>query len=330
MSEDNYQDSVARRKRVQRLKKVIIVTLLTSILIPFISCIVLFVQVHNLNRRLDDMNLQLENLTRISAEQQNQLQQWMTEKLEEGQGAIPVGASQVDTMNVGTSTDEDELADDKATSEVQFHKVYLTFDDGPSKYTEDILAILDQYQVKATFFVVGKEDEVSQEALQRIVAEGHTLGLHSYSHKYDEIYESVEAFSEDFIRLQDYIYDVTGVRSNFYRFPGGSSNTVSDLDMKEFARYLEEQGVEYFDWNISSEDGGKKLLDAQTLVENSITNIEKHETSIILMHDSADKPTTVEALPTIIERILAMEDTVILPITEDTVPIQHIKTNANE
>lgn len=329
MSEDNSRDLVARRKRVQRLKKIIIVTLLTSILIPFVLCILLFIKVNNLNQRLDALNLQLENLTQISMEQQNRLQQWMTQQETKGQGTLPVGASDADAVNAGALV-EQGVSGEETKPEGQLHKVYLTFDDGPSKYTEEILAILDQYQVKATFFVVGKEDEASQEALQRIVAKGHTLGLHSYSHKYDEIYESEEAFSKDFIRLQNYVYDVTGVRSNIYRFPGGSSNTVSELDMKEFARYLEEQDVEYYDWNISSEDGGKKLLDAETIVENSITDIEKYETSIILMHDSADKPTTVEALPTIIESILAMEDTVILPITEDTVPVQHIKTNANE
>ena len=94
--------------------------------------------------------------------------------------------------------------------------------------------------------------------------------------------------------------------------------------MREFADYLDSQGVRFFDWNISSGDGGKKLLSVETLVENSTGDIERFETSVILMHDAASKPTTVEALPIIIENVLALEDTVILPITDDTEPVQHI------
>ena len=148
--------------------------------------------------------------------------------------------------------------------------------------------------------------------------------MHSYSHKYTEIYESVESFAEDFTKLRDYLYEVTGVKSSVYRFPGGSSNTVSSLDMREFAEYLDEQEVRFFDWNISSGDGSSRLLSVEDLVKNCTSGIEKRGTSVILLHDSANKSTTVEALPIIIENILAMEDTVILPITDETEPVQHI------
>ena len=123
-------------------------------------------------------------------------------------------------------------------------------------YTNDILDILDSYNVKATFFVVGKEGTNAEEALQRIVDEGHTLGMHSYSHKYKELYESMDSFTQDFVRIRDYIYQATGVESVCYRFPGGSSNTVSEIDMHDFIDYLDSQGVEYYDWNVSSGDGG--------------------------------------------------------------------------
>lgn len=330
MSEGNYQDSSARRKRVQRLKKIIIVTLILSILIPFVSCIILFFKVNSLNRKLEDMTIQIENLTQISMEQQEQLQKWMEGSAAEGQGNAVAGQAEPDVSSVSKLTETEVDTDEETTLEETLHKVYLTFDDGPGKYTEDILAILERYQVKATFFVVGKDDEMSEEALKNIVAAGHTLGLHSYSHKYSEIYQSVEAFAEDFTRQQNYVQEVTGVKSMVYRFPGGSSNTVSDIDMQDFAEYLESQGVEYYDWNISSGDGGSRLLDVQTLVENCTKDIPNRDTSIILMHDSADKSTTVEALPIIIENILAMEDTVILPITEETEPVHHIDTKSNK
>ena len=95
--------------------------------------------------------------------------------------------------------------------------------------------------------------------------------------------------------------------------------------MHEFVDFLTEQEIEFYDWNVSSGDGGSVLLDVDTLVQNATSSIPRFETSIILMHDAASRPTTVEALPQIIENILAMEDTVILPITGETTPIHHIK-----
>lgn len=330
MSEDNYRDPEARRRRVQRLKKIIILFLLVLISIPIVCCIVLFVQVHNLNGRLDSLERQMEELTQITTEQKLQIQEWLdgTQTLGEGnamEGQAGPGGSSVNSL---TEVHQEATFKDTATQE-ELHKVYLTFDDGPSKYTDEILDILKRYDVKATFFLVGKEEQTAQGAIKRIAEEGHAIGLHSYSHKYGEIYSSVEAFEEDFLQLQDYIYGVTGQKSRIYRFPGGSSNTVSDLDMHEFADYLHEQGVEFFDWNVASGDGGSKLLEVDTLVENSTKGITDRDTTIILLHDAAEKKTTVEALPIIIENILAMENTVILPITEETEPVQHIETEAN-
>ena len=140
----------------------------------------------------------------------------------------------------------------------------------------------------------------------------------------------MDAFAEDFVKLRDYLKEVTGVESTVYRFPGGSSNTVSAHDMWEYADYLEKCGVRFFDWNIASGDGGSVLLPVETLVKNATEDIPKNGTSVILLHDSGDKRTTVEALPIILENILAMEDTVILPITEDTEPVQHIHRQADD
>lgn len=328
MSDDNIQTAAARRRRVQRLKKCIILMFVTAITVPFVMCIILLVRVHGMNRTLDRLTNQLETLTDIVQEQQNRLEELSAETAVSVQGnsvASESGREQESQVPETLPDRQEELSSGEAEQEITAgHKVYLTFDDGPSIYTEDILDILDSYDIKATFFVVGKETDSAKEALQDIVARGHTLGMHSYSHKYSEVYHSVEDFAGDFTKLQDYLYEVTGVKSTVYRFPGGSSNTVSKLDMWDFADYLDEQGVRFFDWNISSGDGGKELLPVETLVSNSTADIEKHETSIILLHDSANKRTTVEALPIIIENILAMEDTVILPITDDTEPVQHI------
>ena len=202
--------------------------------------------------------------------------------------------------------------------------VYLTFDDGPSTYTDEILDILDQYNVKATFFVCGKPGVKYTDLYKRIVNDGHTLGMHSYSHKYSELYASLESFKEDTDNLRIFLYETTGVWAKFYRFPGGSSKPVSKVDMQELTGYLEDSDVTFFDWNVSAGDD-RAGANKDTIYANIVNNVPKFKHCVVLMHDAADKKSTVDALPEIIEAIQAMEDTVIVPITDDTLPVQHIK-----
>lgn len=223
------------------------------------------------------------------------------------------------TEDVSSEPDEKEQTD-----QVWDKKVYLTFDDGPSGNTNRILDILKEYDVKATFFVVCKTDEESVRAYQRIVSEGHTLAMHSYSHKYAEVYASEESFIQDLEKLQEYLYGVTGVWPRYYRFPGGSSNAVSRVDMQELIRYLDENDITYFDWNVASGDAVSNVLSAETIAKNCVSGIESWQESMILMHDALEKNTTVEALPQIIEQIRDRGDTVFLPITDETIPIQHV------
>ena len=126
------------------------------------------------------------------------------------------------------------------------------------------------------------------------------------------------------MKSKQYIYEATGVETKAFRFPGGSSNRLGKTDMNLIVDFLKEQGVEYYDWNISSGDGGGTLMPVEMIIENCTKNIRRYDTSIVLMHDSALKTTTVEALPQILEAILAMDDTVILPITSATQPIHHV------
>ena len=338
MADERNRAADARQKRVKRLKKYIILTLMLSILIPFVLCIVLMVKVHRINGILTELEARTQELSEMAAAQGQELERLAAEGIVAVSGSAEGGTADSDLAKGDTAEPDEhpgqtgETASDTETEArtgteagiTAAHKVYLTFDDGPSIYTDQILDILDDYDVKATFFVVGKETETAAEAMKEIVARGHTLGMHSYSHKYTEVYASMESFEEDFTKIHDLLYDVTGVESTVYRFPGGSSNTISRIDMSDFADYLDTQGVRFFDWNISSGDGGRVLLSVDELVENVTSHIEQRETAIILMHDSADKPTTVEALPTIIENILALDDTVILSITDDTEPVQHI------
>lgn len=220
-------------------------------------------------------------------------------------------------------TQQMQLLDDETDGHWE-KRIYLTFDDGPSRNTNRILDILKEYDIKATFFVVGKTDEESVKAYQRIVAEGHTLAMHSYSHKYAEVYRSKESFIQDLEKLQEYLYQVTGVWARYYRFPGGSSNNVSRTDMDELIQYLEENGITYFDWNIASGDAISGQLSAETIVRNCVGGVDGLEDCMILMHDAAERNSTVDALSQIIERIMGRGDAVFLPITDETIPVRHI------
>lgn len=323
---DEIRQMPGRQKRARRLRQAYVRMLAITVVMLVILCTILIVRLRSLDGTIANLTAQLGMLSRVVEEQKLQI----AHLSEELRAAGRKGNSQENGQSEGQEAVKGEESSGvrQAVSQgAAAHKVYLTFDDGPSSHTEDILEVLEEYGIKATFFVVGKEGEANKEILNQILEEGHTLGMHSGTHKYGEIYSSLESFAEDFTRQRQYLYDITGEECTLYRFPGGSSNTVKSrgVDMAELAEYLEGQGVRFFDWNISSGDGGSVVLPVETLVENCTKNIRKYDTAVVLMHDTALKTTTLEALPLIIETIQAMEDTVILPITEDTELIQHIK-----
>ena len=161
--------------------------------------------------------------------------------------------------------------------------VYLTFDDGPSVYTNRLLDILKKYDAKATFFLVNTG---SIATVQRIVAEGHAVGIHSISHDYDKIYASEDAFMSDLYGMQKIIRDQTGVTTYLMRFPGGSSNKVSSFNpgiMSKLVNRVKAEGFQYFDWNVGSSDTSR--LGAEKISANVIQGISKTSKAVVLQHD---------------------------------------------
>lgn len=298
-----------RSKRIRKIKSAIITGMAAWILVSSILTVTLLVKLFRMERRLDKLAQSV-----ISVEQ-------VVENVNEKGAAFPDG-------NAGTHGTVQETTDN-ILKEGETQKVYLTFDDGPSENTAKILDILKEKGVKATFFVIGQEDERSKELYQRIVAEGHTLGMHSFSHKYSVIYESLEAFSEDVAHLQSYLAEVTGITPEIMRFPGGSRNQVSNTDMTEFIRFLNEKGIVYYDWNVASGDATSQAYTPDELVENVMNDVGRFETSIVLMHDASNKSSTVEALEPMIEKLQEM-GAELLPIDEDTTPIQQIPADSVE
>lgn len=176
--------------------------------------------------------------------------------------------------------------------------IYLTFDDGPSQHTGRLLEILAKYNVKATFFVMNTG---YTHLLDDIVAGGHSIAAHTYSHNYQKIYASEDAYFSDLNSILNVIKSCTGVSTKLIRFPGGSSNTVSKFNPGIMSRLTNEavsRGYRYFDWNVSSGDAGGART-ADDVFENVTEGIRGKTVAVVLQHDT--KGFSVDA----VERIIA-------------------------
>lgn len=177
---------------------------------------------------------------------------------------------------------------------------FLTFDDGPTKnITPQILDILKKYNIKATFFVIGKLAEKNSLILKRIYDEGHAIGNHTYSHDYKYIYDNIENFTKDVDKCRDTLKKMLGsaFTTRLFRFPGGSTETNN----KAFFDTLEDKGYKYIDWNALNGDAEGMNIPAENLLKRLKQTVGSKDHIVVLMHDAASKKTTIEALPGIIE-----------------------------
>lgn len=183
---------------------------------------------------------------------------------------------------------------------------YLTFDDGPSENTIKILDILKKNNVTATFFVTA-QFRSSADTMKKIVDGGHSIGLHTYSHDYGKIYSSTDNYFKDLQKIHDLVQEKTGVDTKIMRFPGGSSNTLSKSYSKgimtKLTGMVKDKGYAYFDWNCDSTDAAGNNRPPEKLVTNTIESAGGQQHICILMHDTAAKSTTVDALPKIIKEL---------------------------
>lgn len=297
-------EAAYRKKRVKRIKKIIVGTAIVLLLLPTIMCLFLLVKVHSLEK-------QIETITKVS-----------------DSGAVQAQEKEVKTTKAPkkASTAEPTI---KPTDDTTTKKVYLTFDDGPGSQTGKILDILKKNHVKATFFVTGKEDASSKKIYQRIVKEGHTLAMHSYSHIQDVIYDSKEAFEKDLKQINRCLYEATGVHTKFYRFPGGSSTQNTSLPIQNFIDVLKKNHYLYLDWNVISPDINNANAAKEQVVTGVMQGVDAYDTAVVLMYDVADKPMTVKALPSIIKQIKA-KNYELLPVDESMILIQHNNGNQEE
>lgn len=194
--------------------------------------------------------------------------------------------------------------------------VYLTFDDGPSKITPQLLDILKTAGVKATFFVLYADTEEGIAMYKRIISEGHSIGVHSTTHDYNAIYQSVDAFLTDFEKTHRKIQEVTGVNTRLFRFPGGSINAYNMSNYQAIIAEMTRRGFIYHDWNVDSRDTSLKP-NSNDVVASVINGVTGKNDANVLMHDAGAKDFNIDALPKIIKalqadgyNILALDSTV--------------------
>ncbi len=199
----------------------------------------------------------------------------------------------------------DEIA--KKVVNVYFEKtkkVYLTFDDGPSARTPEILDILKKYNVKATFFVLGSNVEARPELVKRAYEEGHFIAIHGYTHKYSQVYSSPQAVLDEYNQTLEAVRKAIGVPNynpHLFRFPGGSSGGPYDNVKRQAIELLKQNGITHTNWNcLSGDAAGSTTVEAMWNELNQTA--EGDDNLVVLMHDAGDKKVTVEFVPQLIEK----------------------------
>ena len=185
--------------------------------------------------------------------------------------------------------------------EYRANTVYLTINTGLNANTRRVLEILDQYGIKATFFVSGTSDSEALSIMKEIVSRGHAIGLYSYSGSYTDIYRTVSSYLDDFKQIHDLVYDTTGVKAEIFRFPGGSINAYDHALYRELIAEMLRRNFVFFDWGVSAQgaadanDGAQRILDAMGAASRGF----------VLIEDAAGCEAQVEALPAAIEGLVA-------------------------
>ena len=202
--------------------------------------------------------------------------------------------------NDSTKVEETTVTESQPAEKV----AYVTFDDGPSEITPGILDTLKKYDAKATFFLIGEEiTEEREEIVKREIKEGHSVGVHTYCHKKEEIYCNKEYFWSDFEKCKTRIEEVIGKPVSLHRFPWGSNNGYVCPIVDNLMEELQKKKITSFDWNVSGEDSVAVGVPMASIYQNVKKDLDKYDSPIILLHDSNTMKNTAAVLPEILEMI---------------------------
>lgn len=223
-----------------------------------------------------------------------------TEKVEDPQSPAVLGL-EVEAQDYQTLYPDFYAPQALSATESVEKSAFLTFDDGPSENTDIILDTLAEKGVKATFFVTGQTSNANLERMRRMVDEGHTIGMHTYSHNYEKIYLSVEEYLADMYQIFQLVKETTGVTPTCFRFPGGSVNSYNMRVYQEIIAEMLRRGFVPYDWNVSSGDASGIDYAPSQIVSNVLDGAEGKKRCFVLMHDTAEKDSTAAAVGEMID-----------------------------
>ena len=306
-----------KERSVLFYKRMILVVILLTITVLAVIAVVQGVQIHKIKLGNESRAAQnaeqaetIERQTKQLEEQMHELEELrrLTQQQSERLAALEaqVAAAAAATTSTTSAGGYQALYPDfyapqtYSANSAPNKTAYLTFDDGPSGNTDIILQTLQEENVKATFFVVGTVNADNLARMRRIVQEGHTIGMHSYSHSYKKIYASVEAFLKDMYQVFNLIKDTTGVTPTCFRFPGGSINSYNKAVYKDIKAEMIRRGFVPYDWNVSSGDASTTKYTPEQLTGYVLNGIGSKSRIIVLMHDSSSKENTAQAVRQII------------------------------
>lgn len=276
-------DLIVRRNKKNKLKIFINVLLLLLCIFAIRSCIV--------NKDKNNMNAYPNAIQVASQDFDVQIQAINNKEKEETIKNTRITTSQqVDNiLNIYKNTGE--------------KRVFLTFDDGPSKtVTPLILDLLKKENIKATFFLLGSRVEYNPDLVKRAYDEGHYIANHGYSHQYSSIYSSIDSILDEYNKTEQCIQKALGdsnYHSNLFRYPGGSNGGKYNKLKQEAKEVLKQNKIAYLDWNALSNDAaGAKTK--EELINNIKSTVGGKSSVVILMHDASDKILTYETLPDVI------------------------------
>lgn len=284
-------------KKSKMAKRVVLMSLITCVM--FIALVVMAIgfinvksdnkqnadKVKELNKSKDSYSKELESVNN----EKDDLNKKVTE-LESEKESLADKNAELESVMTAQGIKEKVAADKKI--------VYLTFDDGPSDLTPQFLDTLDSYGVNATFFVTYQPQH--EDIYKDTIARGNSIQIHTASHDYDKVYASEEAYIADFNEIFEYVKNVTGTTPNYFRFPGGSTNSYGKSIVKSIAKDMKTNGYDFVDWNVSVGDGSAKAT-KESIIAKIQAESEGKNHIVMLAHDSGTKTETLAALPEIIE-----------------------------
>lgn len=284
-------------KKSKMAKRVVLMSLVTCVM--FIALVVMAIgfikvksdnkqnadKIKELNKSKDSYSKELESVNN----EKDDLNKKVTE-LESEKESLADKNAELESVMTAQGIKEKVAADKKI--------VYLTFDDGPSDLTPQFLDTLDSYGVNATFFVTYQPQH--EDIYKDTIARGNSIQIHTASHDYDKVYASEEAYIADFNEIFEYVKNVTGTTPNYFRFPGGSTNSYGKSIVKSIAKDMKTNGYDFVDWNVSVGDGSAKAT-KDSIIAKIQAESEGKNHIVMLAHDSGTKTETLAALPEIIE-----------------------------